>query len=90
MNCAICEREIPDKRYIEKHHLTPDCEGGKDKILVCIDCGDQIHNLFSVHELRDQYDTLTALKANLRVQAWVKWIRKKASFGVCMKAKKRR
>jgi hypothetical protein len=89
MHCPICGRNIIDKIYKEKHHLVPRCEGGKEKVIVCIDCGNQIHELFTVHELRDKFDTIEKLKANEKIQTWIKWIRTKR-FGICMKAKKKR
>jgi 5-methylcytosine-specific restriction protein A len=90
MKCSICSREIPSVVFAEKHHLMPSCEGGKEKVSVCVDCGNQIHKLFTVHELRDQYSTLETLKSNEKVRKWIKWIRRRNTFGVCMKAKKRR
>ncbi len=87
--CSLCEREAPDKKYMEDHHLTPRCKKGKDTIQVCIDCGNQIHELFSIKELRDTYNTLEALKSSPKIWKWIKWVQKR-DFGVCMKSKKRR
>ena len=67
----------------------PRCEGGKEKIIVCVDCGNQIHELFSVHELRDKFDTIEKLKANEKVKKWILWVKKK-HVGICMKKKKKR
>jgi hypothetical protein len=89
IKCAICNRIVPDV-YTEKHHLIPDCEGGKEKVTVCIDCGDQIHQLFTEHELRDHFNTVELLKTHLKVQKWIQWIRKQKTFGMCMKKKKKR
>lgn len=75
---------------MEKHHLTPKVKKGKKTEVVCIDCGDQLHNLFSNNELKYEYNTLEALRANESVQKWVRWIRKKEVFGICMKKKKRK
>lgn len=57
---------------------------------VCIDCGDQIHNIFSNKELEREYNTLEKLIAHPPMQKWIKWIRKKKTFGICMKQKKRK
>jgi hypothetical protein len=88
--CSICRRDTPD-RYTERHHLIPHYKKGKETIPVCKDCGDQIHQLFDIHELRTQYNTLEALLADERIQKWIRWIRKKPNeFGsVCMKTLKR-
>jgi len=88
MKCSVCDRETPDF-CLENHHLIPRAKGGKEKILVCCDCADQLHNLFSIKELRDSLNTIEAIKSNVKVRTWVKWIRKKKEFGVCMKLKKK-
>jgi len=90
MKCSICKREIPHGRYSENHHLVPHCKKGKDTILVCIDCGNQIHNLFSIQELTKSYNTLESLLTDLKIQKWVQWIRKRKEFGFCMKIKKKK
>lgn len=87
--CQICRRLTPDT-YLEKHHLTPRCKKGKEKIPVCCDCGNQIHNLFTNKELETEYNSIESLLANDRVQKWIRWIRKRHDFGVCMKTLKRR
>lgn len=88
MNCSLCGRETPEA-YREKHHLTPRSKKGKETILVCIDCGNQVHKLFTNNELRDKYNSLKALKSDPKVQKWICWI-KKQGFGMCHKEKKRR
>jgi len=83
--CAICARTVPTA-YFEDHHLTPRCKKGKDKIEVCCDCGNQIHELFTIQELKYLYNTLEALLSSDKIQKWIRWIRKKPNeFGVCMK-----
>jgi 5-methylcytosine-specific restriction enzyme A len=86
----LCDRSIPDSGYLEKHHSTPVAKGGKKTELVCIDCGDQIHELFTNNELRDTYNSIEKLKGHPRVQTWIKWVRKQKNFGICMKKKKKR
>ena len=90
--CNICRRKIPDKKFVEKHHLIPASKGGKNEetLLVCIDCGDQLHELFSLAELKRYYNTLEALLSSQKVQVWIKWVRKQKNFGICMKRKKRK
>ena len=86
--CSFCNRETP-KQYLEDHHLTPRSKGGKIKVPVCCDCGDQIHNIFTNKELEILYNTVEAIRSHEKMRAWIKWIRKKKEFGFCMKLKKR-
>lgn len=90
--CALCGRVSENSRCFEDHHLTPKHKGGRrlGTIRVCVDCGNQIHLLFSNAELRDSYNTLEALLANPSVQRWVRWVGRRREFGVCAKEKKRR
>jgi 5-methylcytosine-specific restriction enzyme A len=88
--CKLCGRNIPEKRYIEEHHLIPASKGGKKKEVFCIDCGDQVHKLFTNNELRDKYNTVEKLKNDPSIYKWINWVRKRKAFGICMKKKKRK
>jgi hypothetical protein len=90
VNCSLCAREIPDVSYQEKHHTTPVAKGGKETELVCIDCGDQIHMLFTNNELRDSYCNIELLRIQPSVQKCIRWVRKQKNFGINMKRKKKR
>lgn len=99
MNCQICQRDIPIE-CMEKHHLVPKSrkkkvprskrKATKITIDVCINCGDQIHKLFSNKELQKNYNTLEALLDDDRVKKWVGWIGKKKGYSVPQKALRRR
>jgi hypothetical protein len=88
MNCNLCGR-FTNEDNREKHHLIPRAKGGKSTEYVCVDCGNQIHKLFTNNELKKDFNTIEKLKANDKVQTWIRWVQKKHDFGVCMKAKKR-
>lgn len=90
LTCTLCRRTAPSSGCIEKHHLVPQRRGPKDTISVCVDCGNQIHMLFTNNKLRYKYNTVEALLSDERVQKWIKWVRKRKEFGVCAKEKKRR
>jgi len=88
MNCPICNRETPDE-FQEKHHLVPKVKGGKETVLVCRNCAQQIHQLFSNNDLKNKLNTLTSLRDHPKMKKWIAWIyRKPNSFGVCMARKK--
>lgn len=87
--CFICGRITPP-RYIEKHHLIPKSRKGKETILVCNNCGNQLHHLFSNKEMEKTYNTLETILADERVQKWIKWVRNKKDFSVCNKTKKKK
>ena len=95
MQCELCERESDDKRYFELHHLYPgkkrrrNVKRENDTITVCRTCGDQIHNMFSNQQLRNELDSIKALKTAMCT--YIEWVKKKPIDGtITMKQKKRR
>ncbi len=87
--CRICGRATPP-RYREEHHLVPKSGNGRDTITVCINCGDQLHRLFTLAEMKETYQTVAAITADERVRKWVRWVRQRRSFRVPGKTMKRR
>lgn len=73
---------------MEKHHLIPKSKGGKETIPVCIDCGNQLHKLFTLKQMKDKYHTVDILLSDERVQTWIKWIIKKTNYSITMKGKR--
>jgi len=95
MKCLLCGREADESKYFEEHHLFPGkhrrtkVDRKEDTILVCTDCGDQIHLMFDNRELRDNLDSLEALQAAM--QPFIQWVRKRPiDQKVNMKRKKRK
>lgn len=94
--CPICERIPPS---LEKHHLLPKPYRNraeyrrdlkKETIHICIDCADMLHQLFTNKELAIEYYALEKILSDPKIQKWIKWIKDKKKFGICMKTKKRR
>jgi 5-methylcytosine-specific restriction endonuclease McrA len=86
-NCELCERPTPDQ-YLEEHHVVPISKGGKklEKVKLCNACHGQLHQMFENRELKTM--TFEELRSQPKVWAWIKWIRKKKDFVVCLKRKK--
>lgn len=88
--CPICKREIPDK-YIEKHHLVPKSKKGKEFILVCINCGDMLHQLIDNKDMAKNFNNLGVILTRDDVQKYVNWVQKRPNnFSVTMATKKKR
>ena len=90
MPCQICGRSTPQE-FIEKHHLVPCSKHGAkgDKLVVCCNCGDMLHQLFDNKQLAKELNTLDKIMQNESVIKWVQWVRKKPDdFRICMKRKK--
>lgn len=103
MNCPICQRDTPEYCQ-EEHHLIPKAICKRQKyhglpqlkkdnrtITVCVDCGNQLHKLFTEKELADRYNTLDKILEQPSVQTWAKWVGKKpSSFYINCSTKKKR
>ena len=89
MICQVCNREVT---LTEKHHLYPIKTRRKteETIEVCLQCGDQIHLLFTNTELQNEYNTLEKLVTSERMQKYIAWIKNKPDTHFSVSKKKRR
>jgi tRNA threonylcarbamoyladenosine modification (KEOPS) complex Pcc1 subunit len=95
MRCVLCARESDESKYFEDHHLFPGkrrrvkVDRKEDTIVVCRDCGDQIHLMFDNRELRDTLDSPETLRQ--AIQSFIKWVQiRPLDQKVNMKMKKRK
>ena len=74
--CPLCER---DHVILNEHHLIPIHKGGRkgEKIMICTNCHDQIHSVFTNNELRDEFNSLEKLKEAERMLGFYKFINKR-------------
>ncbi|MDQ2687138.1 MAG: HNH endonuclease [Armatimonadota bacterium] len=56
-HCPVCGREC-DADQGSRHHVLPKSQGGRTVEVICRPCHRQIHNLFSVKELAQSYNTV--------------------------------
>jgi len=87
-NCQTCKRRFDsdEGRFPvgkqDEHHLIPKCflKGSQKKkakkIILCRRCHNQIHKLFTNHELKNKYNTLYLLMAQPEIITFIKWITK--------------
>ncbi len=80
---------------MEEHHLYPGkhrrvkADRQSDTIIVDRDCGDAIHEMFDNRELRDDLDSVEALR--IAMGPFIQWVRKRPlDRKVTMKRKKRK
>lgn len=73
MICSICRRE-GDAKYFEKHHLFPvrTRRTSDEGIMVCHNCADQIHLMFTNQQLQKDLHTLTDLI--FAMQSYIDWV----------------
>lgn len=76
--CPLCDRPLVPGPSVNEHHLIPKCEGGKDAHPIHRICHSKIHSIWSENELRDVYNTFEAIRADERIQKFVRWVSKKA------------
>ena len=78
--CSLCRRvitdeEIADPQVVQEHHLRPEERATSPTVLLCRPCHEQLHAVFTNAELRADYDTIGALRAADRLEAYLEWIR---------------
>jgi hypothetical protein len=73
--CALCGRPLGARA--EAHHLTPKTFGGRETVPLHPICHRKIHTTLSERELRDRHHTLDALRANLEIALFLRWIANK-------------
>lgn len=78
--CALCRRVVPDERIddpqvVQEHHLRPEERATSPTVMLCRPCHKQTHALFTNEELREEYDTIEALRSANRLQGYLDWIR---------------
>lgn len=78
--CALCLRVVPDERIadpqvVQEHHLRPERRAESPTVMLCRPCHKQVHALFTNEELREEYDTVEALRDAERLRDYVEWIR---------------
>ena len=72
MGCELCGREIETTT----HHLIPKNRKESPTVQLCQPCHKQVHATFTHHELKQEYNTIEALREADRLESFVRWIRK--------------
>ena len=62
---------------VDRHHLVPKLKGGKEAERIHRVCHTKIHSLWSENELRDTYHEWEVIRADERIQSFIRWIAKK-------------
>jgi hypothetical protein len=70
--CALCEREV---RQVNRHHLIPKSEGGREMVNLCFACHKTLHSFFTNQTLAKELHTLEALRAQPEIARYLKWVR---------------
>ena len=72
--CELCRRDVST---ITEHHLVPLQKGGKkfETVYLCPTCHTQIHALFTNRELAARFNTLEALRKDMRIIKFLRFIK---------------
>lgn len=79
MKCSLCDRTSEDKSLFEFHHFEPIATRRKsdDGIVVCHQCGDQLHLVFTNYELRSLGNDIDILKRHVKFIGYLNWVKKR-------------
>jgi hypothetical protein len=67
--CELCNLIVNTR----KHHLIPKSKGGKTTIDCCETCENFLHKTWSHNELRDTYNNVKTILADVKFQKFLKW-----------------
>lgn len=70
--CIFCKRNVPTRG----HHVVPRCKGGRETVPTCHSCEDFIHKTWNHNELRDTFNTVEKIRADERIQRFLRWLYK--------------
>ena len=73
--CALCERTLG--RRVERHHLIPRSEGGRETAPLHPICHRTLHALFDTAELARIGSDLALLREQAALRPFLKWIASK-------------
>jgi 5-methylcytosine-specific restriction protein A len=78
--CELCARVVPDDRIddpqvLQEHHLRPERRADSPTVTLCRPCHEQIHATFTNEQLREEYDSIEALREADPLAAYLSWIR---------------
>ena len=78
--CPLCSRALLPDAPIDKHHLIPKSQGGREVVLLHKMCHRKIHSLFTEKELAKKYNSIEKLLAHEEIKKFVEWIKNKPSY----------
>lgn len=76
-SCPVCGRELVAGPSVNRHHLIPKLKGGKEAFWVHKICHSKLHSLWTEVELARIYNNWETIRADERVQDFVRWLAKK-------------
>lgn len=89
MQCPLCQREVV---HPSAHHLIPKSRGGgpEQRLVICRDCHQAIHELFANQQLERDLHTVERLLADDRFLRMVRFIAKQDPAGKVKFPRRRR
>ena len=62
---------------MDRHHLVPRTEGGREAVAIHRICHRKLHTLWSERELATRLSTPKAIRAEPAIRAFVRWLARK-------------
>src|SRR3712207_9128982 len=75
--CPICGRPLVDGPSVNRHHLVPRAEGGRETVRLHRICHRKLHSLWTERELARAFAGFEAIRAHPEMQAFIRWVRRK-------------
>lgn len=73
--CVFCKRKVPSDS-ITDHHLTPKNRKESEVVNACVPCHKQLHAIFTHHELKHEYTSVSEICNHPEMEKFIEWISK--------------
>ena len=75
--CPICEREMWENKFVDRHHFFPKCKGGRETEWVHKVCHRKLHATFTESELAKNYHNSELVRKHPEIEKFILWVQKK-------------
>jgi hypothetical protein len=75
--CPLCGRPLGDGPNVDRHHVIPKSEGGRQTVRMHRICHLKIHSLFDERELAREFADIERLRAHPEIRRFIEWVRRR-------------
>ena len=75
--CPICDREMIEGYFVDRHHFCPKCRGGRETEWVHKICHRKIHSVLTTKELEREYNNAEMVRSHPEIKKFIIWVSNK-------------
>ncbi|HET6522374.1 MAG TPA: HNH endonuclease signature motif containing protein [Geminicoccaceae bacterium] len=75
--CPFCGRPLAEAPSVNRHHVVPRSEGGRETVRLHRICHRKLHSLWTERELARRFASLAAGREHPEMRAFIRWVQRK-------------